>query len=199
MTIHAFSAALCAMLTATHMAAADAALDRGLAVQLASSAGHNHSHGHGHGHAQGHSSQSSEAAAAPVVAGALNIGPAWARASAGPARVGAAYLAIANGGDAADRLIDAASTAAERVEIHTHISEGGVMMMRRIEAIDLPSGATVELAPGGLHLMLMGLAAPLLEGGTFPLTLHFEKAGAVEVTVTVRAAGARDGGGGHKH
>jgi len=198
MKIRAFSAALCAMLAAAQMTAADAALDRGLAVQLASSAGDTHGHGHGHGHAQGHSSQSSEAAAAPVVAGALSIGPAWARASAGPAKVGAGYLAIANGGDAADRLIDAASTAAERVEIHAHISEGGVMMMRRIEAIDLPAGGSVELAPGGLHLMLFGLTTPLLEGGTFPLTLHFEKAGPVEVTVTVRAPGARDGGG-HKH
>lgn len=134
------------------------------------------------------------AAAAPVTATA-----AWARASAGGAKAGAAYLSLANGGPSADRLLAASTPVAAKAELHTHLNENGVMKMRRVDGVDLPAGGSVEFAPGGLHVMLMGLAKPLAEGDSFPLTLTFEHAGTVTVGVQVRAAGAMDAGMAHKH
>ena len=129
------------------------------------------------------------AAALPVAApaaagGALAVEDARARILL-PSRPGAAWLTIRNSGGA-DRLVGADSPAAERIEIHTHIHEGGVMMMRRVEAIDIPAGGEAALEPGGGHLMLFGLKPGLKTGGSFPLTLLFEKAG--RVTVEMRVA-----------
>lgn len=120
--------------------------------------------------------------------GPLQIGHAWARATAGKA--GAAYLEIRNGGGTADKLVAAASPAAGTVELHAHIRDGDVMRMRKVPAIDLAPGEAVKLAPGGLHVMLMGLAAPLNAGDKFPLTLTFEKAGTVTLEVEVQAPAA---------
>jgi copper(I)-binding protein len=78
--------------------------------------------------------------------------------------------------------------------------DGDVMRMRQVDAIDVPAGRTVELKPGGLHLMFMDLKAPLTNGTRFPLTLRFEKAGEVQVQVQVQPlppAGAAAGGGHH--
>ena len=77
------------------------------------------------------------------------------------------------------------SPAAASVELHSMTMDGDVMKMRQVDAIDLPAGQTVELKPGGYHLMLIGLKAPLKAGDKFPLTLKFEKAGEVIVTVKV--------------
>ena len=136
-----------------------------------------------------------------VKRGALTVEAAWARASAGAARAGAAYLRIVNAGAADDRLIGVAAPVAARVELHTHATSDGVMRMRRIEAIRIPAGAAAELGPGGDHVMLIGLEAPLGKGETFPLTLTFEKAGAVTVPVSVLGVAARGPGkaGGHRH
>ena len=88
---------------------------------------------------------------------------AWARASAGPARNGAVYLTLVNrGADAA--LVGAETPASERVELHGHVMDGDTMGMRRLDAVALPAGGRVMLAPGGRHAMLLGLAAPLKEG-----------------------------------
>jgi copper(I)-binding protein len=76
------------------------------------------------------------------------------------------------------------------VELHEMKMEGNVMRKREVSAVELPAGKAVELKPGGLHIMLMGLKAPLKEGDKFPLRLKFEKAGEVTVTVNVEAAGA---------
>lgn len=114
----------------------------------------------------------------------------WARASAGNARTGAAYLALANDGAAPDRLLAAATPVAERAEVHTHMDEDGVMKMRPVEALELAPGEEVTLAPGGLHIMLMGLTAPLVDGDSFPLTLTFERAGEIVVTVEIGGVGA---------
>ncbi len=101
-----------------------------------------------------------------------------------PSRPGAAWLTIRNGGEA-DRLVGAESPAAARVELHTHIHEGGVMMMRKVEGIDVPAGGAAALEPGGDHLMLFGLKAGLKTGDRFPLTLLFEKAGRIDVEMRV--------------
>lgn len=101
-----------------------------------------------------------------------------------PSRPGAAWLTIRNAGGE-DRLVGAESPAAERIELHTHVHEGGVMMMRRVEALNVPAGGEAALEPGGNHLMLFGLKDGLKTGGSFPLTLIFEKAGPVTVEVRV--------------
>ena len=76
--------------------------------------------------------------------------------------------------------------------------DGGVMKMRAIPAIDIKAGAKVELKPGGYHVMLMELKQPLKNGDRFPLTLTFEKAGKIEVSVWVEDMASK-GGGEHKH
>lgn len=126
------------------------------------------------------------AAAHEYKLGDLEIIHPWARASAGEAKNGAVYVEIVNNGATADRLIGAATTAAAHAELHMHVSENGIMKMRPVDGgIDVAPGAHVVLKPGGFHVMLMGLAAPLQEGSSFPITLTFEKAGTIEVSVSV--------------
>lgn len=120
---------------------------------------------------------------------------AWARATPGKAKNGGAYLMIANTGAAGDRLVAAAADVAERVEIHTHLNDNGVMRMRKVEGVDVPAGGTVMLKPGGYHIMFLGLNKPLVKGGSFPLTLTFEKAGKQTVQVQIQGVGAMTGGG----
>ena len=130
--------------------------------------------------------------------GALAIGHPYARATVPGQPAGAGYLKLDNQGPADERLLGAsAATVAERVELHTMAMEGDVMRMRSPDAIDLPAGGSVELKPGGTHLMLVGLKAPLKAGDKFPLTLRFEKAGQVEVVVNVEAPGTADRHGAH--
>lgn len=119
----------------------------------------------------------------------LTIDHPWARASAGPAPNGAAYLTVRNGG-AADRLVAIAGDVAEHVELHSHRMDGTVMQMRSVEAVDVPAGGSATLQPGGLHIMLIGLKRPLKEGERFPLVLTFEKAGEVTVEVKVEGIGS---------
>ncbi len=133
---------------------------------------------------------------APVTAGeyrlgALVIADPWARATPGGARNGAAYVTIRNRGRDADRLIAVSSPAAARAALHTHIMEAGVMKMRRLAAFEVAAGAVTAMKPGGSHIMLMGLTAPLVQGGSFPLTLTFERAGTLTLEVTVMKTGAR--------
>jgi copper(I)-binding protein len=141
----------------------------------------------------------SMARAQETSAGALRIASPWTRA-AGAGATGVGYMAIRNTGSAPDRLVSARSTAARAVELHTHIRDGDVMRMRPVTAIDLPAGQEVRLQPSGLHLMLIGLTAALRQGERVPVTLVFERAGEVEVQLSVESAGARGpGGGGHRH
>jgi copper(I)-binding protein len=106
------------------------------------------------------------------------------RATPPGARTGAAYLTIENR-SGADRLLGAASPAARALELHTHVSEGGVQRMVRLMEVEIPAGATVAFAPGGLHVMLIDLAAPLAPGGTVALRLEFANAEPIEVSVPV--------------
>ena len=127
--------------------------------------------------------------ATPALAGDVTIEKPWARASAGMAKAGAAFMTLRNEG-ATDRLVAASAPVAKVAELHTHIKEGHVMRMRKVEAIEVTGGAVTSLAPGGLHVMLMGLHGPLQEGTSFPLTLTFERAGQMTVDVMVMKAGA---------
>lgn len=123
-----------------------------------------------------------------VTLGALTITDAFARAAAVPGGASAAYLTVSTAG-AADRLLSAESPAAARVELHTHeLDASGVARMREVPFIPVSVDAPAVLAPGGLHIMLMGLTAPLVAGDDIALTLTFETAGSVTLTVPVRAA-----------
>ena len=100
---------------------------------------------------------------------------------------GGAFLTIVNGGQQADRLVSAQCPAAMMVELHETIDDAGVMRMRpQPDGFEIPAGGKVELKPGGKHIMLMNLKAPLKAGDTIDITLNFEKAGAVTVKVPVR-------------
>jgi len=149
------------------------------------------SSGHGHGHGAHGATQDTAADSGVTITGA------FARASAGPVKTGAAYLTITNWTETGDRLIGARTGVSEKAEIHTHLMDNGIMRMRQVEAVEIPAGGVAELKPGGDHVMLMGLKAPLQEGESFPLTLIFETAGEVEVTVGIAGVGAQDPAGDH--
>jgi copper(I)-binding protein len=129
----------------------------------------------------------------------LRIVHPYARATPPGARSGGIYLVVENAGKEADRLVGAASPAARIVEIHAMRMEGNMMRMRPVAALDIPAGGKATLAPGGYHVMLSDLHAPLVAGATVPLTLKFEKAGTIDVTVDVEAAGAGHAGGSASH
>jgi len=136
------------------------------------------------------------ASAQDVKKGVLIVEQPWARASAGPAKAGAAYMVIVNKGPAPDRLIAVKSDIAERAEIHTHLMDGAIMRMRQVDATDILPGPPTVFGPGGRHVMFIGLKKPLTMGDKFPLTLVFEKAGSVTVDVDVLSAGASGPGAG---
>ncbi len=116
--------------------------------------------------------------------GQITIDRPYARATAPGQPSGGAYLRLDNRGPA-DRLVSVHSDVARSTELHEMKMEGDVMRMRQIDAIDVPRDQPVALRPGGLHIMLMGLKAPLKEGDKFPLTLRFQNAGEVKVEVQV--------------
>jgi copper(I)-binding protein len=119
---------------------------------------------------------------------AVTVRDAWARATAPGMTVGAVYLTL-QGGAVADRLVGAATARAEMTQIHVVTEDGGMARMRETAAVDVPAGQRVQLAPQGTHLMLMGLGRSLSGGESFPLTLHFERAGKREIQVRVVAPG----------
>ena len=125
--------------------------------------------------------------------GALVVVDSWAWATPGGVRNGAAFVTIENRGRDAARLTAASSPAAARTALHSHAMVGGIIKMRPVAAVEVAAGAITAMKPGGLHIMLMGLAAPLIEGGSFPLTLTFERAAALTLEVRVTKIGARHG------
>jgi copper(I)-binding protein len=130
-------------------------------------------------------------------AGEPAVVDAWARATPPGTDVAAAYLTIDNRSGAADRLLGASSGAAGSVEIHETGREGDVMKMRKVEPLDVAAGDRVTFQPGGLHVMLAGLRAPLKQGERLPLTLRFEHAGEIHVEAVVLAGDATDPHEGH--
>jgi len=142
-----------------------------------------------------HAGHGGQAAAGTVTLGDLTITGGFSRATLPNAPVGGGFLTIANGGSVGDRLVAAETDVAGRVEIHEMAMTDGVMTMRALpDGLTIPAGGTVELKPGGLHLMFMDLKDRLVEGGTLPLTLTFEHAGEVTVPLAIGAANAKDHG-----
>lgn len=122
---------------------------------------------------------------------AIEVTQAWSRATPGGAPVGAGYLALTNRGAETDRLIGGSSDVAARIEVHEMSMDNGVMKMRELpNGLEVKPGASVELKPGGHHLMLMGLKRPLKEGERFKAQLEFAKGGKAEVEFVVQGMGA---------
>jgi copper(I)-binding protein len=135
-----------------------------------------------------------EAAQAPVPA-TLVVRDAWARATPPDAGVAAVYLTIA-GGTTSDTLRAAATSLAAMTQIHAVTESDGMARMREAaDGVPIPARGKVRLAPGGLHLMLMGLARPLVAGERFDVTLEFERAGRRVTSVVVIAPGQDAPGG----
>lgn len=134
-------------------------------------------------------------ASAADAAADLDIAAPYARAMPAGSPHSAAFMTITNQGSTDLALVGAATPVAELVELHTHRDEDGMMRMRQVERIDLPAGGTVELAPGGLHLMLIGLQTALEAGSTLPLTLTLDDGSQRELLVPVVAPGGAAAGG----
>jgi copper(I)-binding protein len=126
--------------------------------------------------------------------GSIEIVSPWARATAVSASTGGAFLTIVNKGSTDDRLLSISTPAAGKAELHRTENDNGVAKMTPIDALEVKAGHRIALAPGGYHIMLMGLKAPLKEGESFPLTLTFDKAGTIDVMVKVGKAGAMGSG-----
>ena len=123
--------------------------------------------------------------------GAIEIAQPWARATPPSAPAGGGFFTVTNTGSTPDRLVSVRSPAADIVQIHEMKMDGSVMRMREVEkGLEIPAGKSVTLAPGGYHLMMMGLKGPLKQGTQVPVTLVFEKAGAVDVELNVEGLGA---------
>jgi hypothetical protein len=120
-------------------------------------------------------------------AGDISIDGAWARSTAVQASNGAVYLNISNAGNTPDTLLSASSSVAQQTQLHQTSMDNGIMRMRMLtDGVVIPPGKAVHFAPGGLHIMLLGLKTPLKIGEHFTLALTFAHAGTVEVPVNVR-------------
>ncbi len=136
------------------------------------------------------------AAAADYHLGALQITQPWARATPEGAASGAAYMTVTNAGPKAERLNCVSSDAAAKCEIHEMSMAGGVMRMRPVEGgLEIKPGDTVTLKPGGFHMMLTGLKAPLRQGKTLEVTLQVDNGGTAQVEFPVAPVGAPGPGG----
>ena len=140
-------------------------------------------------------------AAEDIKAGSLTIERPWSRPTAGAN--GVAYATLRNAGSEPERLVGVRTSVARVAELHSStVTPEGVAQMRPLETVEIPAGGEARLAPGGLHIMLVGLTRPLAAGESFPLTLVLEHAGEIEVQVAVensRAGGATGHTGHHVH
>jgi len=127
-------------------------------------------------------------AVAPAIAGELTVSNAWSRTTPPGIGMGVVYLKIHNNSTKSDRLLKLKASVASSAEVHrTEIVEG-VARMREVSVLHVAASERLEFAPGGMHIMLMGLKKPLVEGQKFNLELLFEVAGPRKVTVVVRKA-----------
>lgn len=157
-------------------------------IAVAQAGGHDHQHG------------ASAAASDTFKVGDITVAAPWTRATPGGAKVAGGYLKVTNSGAVADKLVGATTDIAGRVEMHEMSMSGGVMQMRPLDAgLELKVGQTVELKPGGYHVMFMDLKRQLKEGETVKATLQFEKAGKLDVVFKVGSVGGASAPNEHKH
>ena len=133
------------------------------------------------------------ALAATPAAAQISVEDAWIRATPPGARTAAGYMIIR--AESADRLLSVTSPAAERVQTHITVQEGDVARMRELKGYNVPANGTLQLKPGGAHLMFVNIKAPMKEGMSVPATLRFEHLGKFEMDFQVRplAAGEHHG------
>jgi hypothetical protein len=129
-----------------------------------------------------------------VTTNAIKIEDAYTRATVPGQKVAGGFLKIQNKGNAPDQLVSASSPSAGEVQIHEMAMEGNVMKMRQVKDIAVPANGSVELKPGGYHLMFLDLKGPFVAGETIPVKLKFSKSGEVEVKMPVNAMGAGHSG-----
>lgn len=135
------------------------------------------------------------AAADDVKIGDLQISAPWARATPKGAAVGGGYLKITNTGTAPDRLVGGATSISSRLEVHEMSMSGNTMKMRQLTSgAEIKPGETLELKPGGIHIMFVDLKQQLQQGQHFKATLQFEKAGKVDVDFSIAGIGATSAG-----
>jgi copper(I)-binding protein len=140
-------------------------------------------------------SVSAAAAAGDVKIGSLQISAPWARATPKGAAVGGGYLKITNTGTVPDRLIGGSTSIAGRLEVHEMSMSGSTMKMRQVTGgVEIKPGQSVELKPGGLHIMFVNLKQQLQQGQHFSATLQFEKAGKVDVDFSIAGIAATSAG-----
>ncbi|WP_232424102.1 copper chaperone PCu(A)C [Imhoffiella purpurea] len=120
------------------------------------------------------------------LAAEIQVTDPYARAVPAGQRNSAAFMVLSNHSGEDRALVAAESPVAETVELHTHVMADGMMQMRRIERIDIPAGGTATLAPGGLHIMLIGLGQPLDPGTDIDLELRFDDGETLDLEVPVR-------------
>lgn len=151
----------------------------------------------GHGD---HDTHGAHSGMAGYSAGELTISYPFSRATLPNAPVAGGFFTVTNNGAEDDRLIGASSAVADHLEVHEMAMDGDVMRMRELkDGLPIPAGETVELKPGGYHIMFMGLNQPLVEGETVKVTLTFEKAGEVEIELSIGAPNSKGHGGmGHE-
>ena len=138
-----------------------------------------------------------QAFAQEVTVGSLTLTGLWTRATPPNAPAGGGFLTITNDGDEPDRLVAVSSPGVKTGEIHEMKVEDGVMTMRPLEdGLEIPAHGSVTLAPGGYHLMFIGLEKPFVEGEELPVTLTFAGAGSVDVVLPVAAMGSKGPSGG---
>ena len=135
--------------------------------------------------------QAGQAAPAPVTIGDIVISGAFTRATLPHAPVGGGFFTLTNKGGVDDVLVSAQADFAGATQIHQMQMQGDVMKMSPLaDGLVIPAGQSVTLAPGGYHLMFMGLKTPLVEGETVPVTLNFARAGSIRVTLAVAGTAA---------
>ena len=138
------------------------------------------------------------AQAEDITVGGLKISAPWARATPKGAGVGGGYMKITNTGTAPDRLVGGSTDISSRFEVHEMTMDNGVIKMRPVAGgIEIKPGQTVELNPGGYHVMFVGLKRQLKQGEQFKATLNFAKAGKVAVDFSVAGIGAQGADGDH--
>lgn len=123
---------------------------------------------------------------AQAASAAIELRAPWVRVTSPGVSATAGYVLLVNRSSSSDALIGASSSLASDVQIHTTVNKSGVARMRPVSRIALPAGEPVEFAPGGMHLMFVGLSASLVAGESAPVTLVFERAGEVTVRFAVR-------------
>lgn len=123
--------------------------------------------------------------------GALSIQHPWSRETAAGQAVGGGFMTIANGGARDDRLLSGSTPVAAEVQLHTMTMDSGVMRMRQVtNGIAIPAKGSVQLKPGGYHIMFMGLKRQLRQGERVPVTLRFQRAGSMTVQFAVQPVGS---------